>query len=63
MRAARNLGRFTLDMAHRASAASLDELLRVCGLAWGRLAPERHEPCHPVRTSAPLAVALAPTLF
>ena len=53
----------TLDMAQRTSAASLDELLRVCGLAWGRLAPELHEPCHPVKTSAPLAVALAPTLF
>ncbi len=53
----------TLDMAERVSARSLDELLRVCGIAWGRLAPEHHEPCHPVRASTPLASALAPTLF
>lgn len=53
----------TLDMARRASASSLAELLRVSGLALGRLDPDRHEPCHPTRTTAHVDHQLAPTLF
>ncbi len=53
----------TLDMARRASAASLDELLRISGIAWGRLAPDHYEPCHPTKSSAYPDSHLAPTLF
>jgi len=53
----------TLDMARRASASSLDELLRVSGIAWGSLAPERYEPCHPTKPFACPDSHLAPTLF
>lgn len=53
----------TLDMARRASASSLDELLQVSGIAWGRLAPDHHEPCHPTKTLARPDSHLAPTLF
>ena len=53
----------TLDMAQRASASSLDELLRVSGIAWGKLTPDHHEACHPTRTLACPASSIAPTLF
>jgi len=53
----------TLDMAQRVSADSLDDLIRVSGLAWGRLAPDHHQACRPVRAATPLAAGLTPTLF
>lgn len=57
-----------LDIARRAGASSLDELLRVSGLSWGRLSAGEHQPCRPVRrASLPVGDlvggACAPTLF
>ncbi|MGO1489487.1 MAG: exonuclease domain-containing protein [Arachnia sp.] len=52
-----------LDMAQRTSASSLDELLRVSGIAWGKLGPGNHEPCHSTKSLAPPAQSVAPTLF
>lgn len=55
--------RITLNMAQRVRAESLDELVRVSGLAWGRLSPGTYEPCSPTRATTVLDADRAPTLF
>ena len=53
----------TVDMVRRVSATSLDDLLQISGIAWGRMAPDHHEPCHPTRAAAEPDRQRAPTLF
>ena len=53
----------TLDMARRASVSSLDDLLVASGVAWGRLAPDHHEPSRPTKPVELVDPELSPTLF
>jgi DNA polymerase-3 subunit epsilon len=50
----------TLQMGRAVHAADLDDLLRASGVAWGRLTPDRYEPCH---STAPDTGQADPRLF